>query len=221
MISHRVAALGLPLVLLASAPSAAAVDRAQRSPALDFSSALLLPGQSVDGDITIAGGDAGVNPFLKVAPATQSCAVPACSTNPPSLAQMLQLSVVNGAHAWRGTLAQAQGHILLPGGGIKPGQHRTYVVTLSLPARAGNAYEGLVARDPFSWGGKDDTGVLGAGGTRGTGKGSKGDGQTTTGRQGHSLPFTGFNALVDVGVALSLVAVGMMLITAARRRRRA
>jgi hypothetical protein len=124
--------------------------------------------------------------------------------------------VASGGHAWHGTLAQAQGRIALPGGDVKAGQHRTYVVTLSLPTTAGNSYEGLVVRDPVSWGGKDDTGVLGEGISRGGGNG----GQGTTGSQGDSLPFTGFNVVVDVGVALSLIAAGTMLVTATRRRRR-
>jgi hypothetical protein len=198
-------AAGISLALIAAGSGAAvgAAKRAHSGHGL-FAGQMLLPGKSVHADITVHGAGVPVRPFLEISAVRQRCAT-SCSATAPALAKMLQLSAVDGAgQTWTGSFAAAQSRVALPGGTIAAGQRRTYHLTLELPGRADNSYEGLAVSGHFSWGGIDASGQTVS---------------STSGQVGQ-LPFTGLDVMALLAVAGCLLGVGGTMVETARRRRR-
>jgi hypothetical protein len=200
-----IVAVGISFTLLA-AGSGAAVGAARHATGSHglFAGQVLLPGKSVHTDITVKGARVPVRPYLEISGVRQRCAGADCTAAAPVLAQMLQLSAADGAgHTWTGTFATAQKRIALPGGTIAAGDRRTYHLTLALPARAGNNYEGLAVSGQFSWGGVDASGHT----------------VTSTSGDGNQLPFTGLNALGLLAIGGCLLGAGSSVVATAKRRR--
>jgi hypothetical protein len=173
---------GISFALLAAGSGAAvgAANHARGSSRGLFAGQMLLPGESAHADITVMGARAPVRPYLEISAVRQRCTGAACTSAAPALAKMLQLSAGDGAgRIWTGTIAAAQRRVALPGGTIAAGHRRTYHLTLSLPARADNSYEGLIVSGHFSWGGTDASGHT----------------VSSTPDDRDHLPFTGLEAL--------------------------
>jgi hypothetical protein len=201
-----IVAAGTSFALLA-AGSGAAVGTAAHShgsPHGLFAGELLLPGKSAHSDITVRGAGVPVRPYLEISGVRQRCTGAACTAAAPALAQILQLSAADGAgHTWTRTFAAAQQRLALPGGTIAAGHHRTYHLTLSLPAAADNRYEGLAVSGHFSWGGTDAAGRT----------------VSSTSDPGSQLPFTGLDTLALLAIAGCLLGAGGSLVATAKRRR--
>lgn len=177
----------------------------------------LLPGASRTGHLTIAAPPVDATPYLHASHLRQRCAT-VCAASAPSLADVVTLIVASPSGAtWHGPLAALGGSgVSLPGGDVQRGHSRRYAVTLSLPARAGNAYQGLVVSAEIEWGTRDAAGnpvtkpgvsVLGESFRR------------APGQQPASLPFTGFAAALSLVAGLTLAGVGSLMVGVTRRRR--
>jgi hypothetical protein len=198
-------AAGIAFTLLAAGSGAAlgAVEHATGSPRGLFAGQVLLPGKTVRADITVKGARVPVRPYLEISKLHQRCEGSACTSAAPVLAQLLQLSASDGAgQTWTATIAGAEKLVTLPGGTIAPGHRRIYLLTMTMPARAGNSYEGLSVTGQFTWGGTDAAGR-----------------SVTSTSEGHQLPFTGFNSLELLAAAVCLVLAGTGLLATAKRRR--
>jgi hypothetical protein len=206
------AALSFGLVAVGAGAAVGAAERGHSSSRALFAGEVLLPGKSVHTDITVPVAHVPIRPYLEISAVHQRCAGPNCDTETPALADILQLSATDGAgQTWTGTFAAAQKRIALPGGTIAAGQRRSYYLTLSLPARADNSYEGLAVSGHFSWGGIDASGRV----------------VSSTSDQVGQLPFTGLDVIALLLAAGCLLGVGGTLVetarqvqTARRRRRR-
>jgi hypothetical protein len=198
------AAMSVTLLAAGSGVAAGAAVHSHGSPHGLFAGQLLLPGRSAHTDITVKGAGVPVRPYLEISGVRQRCAGATCTGAAPVLAQILQLSASDGAgHTWTRTFATAQQRLALPGGTIAAGHRRTYHLTLALPARTGNSYEGLAVSGHFSWGGLDASNRI----------------VTKSGPGGSSLPFTGLDTLALLAIAGCLLGAGGSLLATAKRRR--
>jgi hypothetical protein len=199
-----VAAVSFVLLTAGSGAAIAAANRANGTPRPLFGTQLLLPGESVHTQITVKAAQVPVRPYLDLSEVRQHCNVADCTSSPPVLAQMLELKATDhSGQVWQGSLAAVQHRVELPGGTIPAGGRRSYALTMSLPARAGNNYEGLAVSGAVSWGGMDASRHV----------------VTRSGPGKSALPFTGFDAVTMLAVAGCLLAVGSAIVAAAKRRR--
>jgi hypothetical protein len=198
------AALSFGLIAAGTGAAVGATERSHSSSRGLFAGEMLLPGKSVHTDITVPTARVAVRPYLEISAVHQRCAGPNCDTESPALADILQLSATDGAgQTWTGTFAAAQKRIALPGGTIAAGHRRSYHLTLSLPARADDSYEGLAVSGHFSWGGTDASGRV----------------VSSTSDQVGQLPFTGLDVIALLLAAGCLLGVGGTMVETARRRR--
>jgi hypothetical protein len=198
-------AASIAFTLLAAGSGAAlgAVEHETGSPRGLFAGQVLLPGKTVHANITVKGARVPVRPYLEISKLHQRCDGSTCTSSAPVLAQLLQLSASDGVgQTWTATIAGAERRVTLPGGTIAPSHRRTYQLTMTMPARAGNSYEGLSVSGQFTWGGTDAAGH-----------------SVTSTSDDHQLPFTGFNALELLALAGCLVVAGTGLLATAKRRR--
>jgi hypothetical protein len=180
-----------------------------------FASGPLVPGGSTTALIGVAAGPALDRPYLEIHRVRDHC-VSQCQLTRPSLSRLLTLSVTApGGAIWTGPIAGLSHPLVLPGdpaGGS--GQARHYSLRLALPRDTGNLGEGLATDLTFQWGRLDSRGrpvtrVLG-------GTVQRGPGRSAPSR----LPDTGYDAALAGLAGISAVGAGVVLLIAARSRRR-
>jgi len=192
----------------------------------------LLPGDTASTSITVAAMGRADNVEVQATRVQQRCAAASCPAHPGTLADMLVISLRDASgNAWTGTLADLAAGVTLPHSSLPPGHARTYGLSLTLPASGDNSIEGLAfsanlaltARDAngHAVGSSADqtlgTGVLGEKVTRGSGATRNGVAQGTA---DDSLPFTGYDAILALLVAVALISAGVSSVMAARSGRR-
>jgi hypothetical protein len=182
----------------------------------------LMPGQMTTAHITIPAAPVDAQPFIQLLDSGQHCGLSPCTTHPPALANILTLTVTDDANeSWKGTLADADRRILLPGGVLSPGHSRHYELTLGLPVQADDRYEGLSIIALLQWGGVDGHGRIVTAPRRGQINPPvvKSKSVTRTSPQGGPLAFTGFDAARLLVVGLASIGAGAVMVSTARRRR--
>jgi hypothetical protein len=119
---------------------------------------------------------------------------------PPPIADILTLSTTAPTgDTWTGTITQLRRGITLPGGIVAKDRDRSYALTLTLPARTGNRYQDIAFSGILRWGGTDASGVT----TSADGKDLIG-----AGPGGNTMPLTGFDLLLTLGIAAGLLGIG-------------
>jgi hypothetical protein len=194
--------LAVSVAGMAMAHAVPEVLRADASSAAVFPAVRLLPGESVHGSVTVPGAQVPARPYLQIDHVRTSCAT--CATEPPPLADILTLSfTAPTGETWTGTITQLEHRVDLPGGLMSKGNDRTYALVLSLPARAGNAYQDLAISGVLTWGGTDASGetrsLLGEHLTR----------PSVVGSGDNTLAVTGLDARLALGSALAMLVIGI------------
>jgi hypothetical protein len=178
-----------------------------------FPATSLMPGQTIVGHFEVPAQNQTFSPWLRVRDLRDGClgSGPCDSSRP--LSGLLQVVVTAPDGSTRETsIADLVKPELLPGGDIVPSSGaRRYQATLALPASAGNSAEARNVSFDLQYGSQAH--VLGE--TFHRGGGTRHPGVTN---QGGALPFTGADIVVEVAAALSLLAIGIMLLLAGRRR---
>jgi hypothetical protein len=186
-----------------------------------FASAVLVPGDAIQGTLTIPAASTTLMPYLRALRIQQTCGHADCPTTPHGLADLLLLTATApGGQIWRGTFAALAAGTTLPGGTVSAGQTRTYRLGLVLPASTSNQYEDMSVSAQLEWGGQDSAGtpvtaVLGETFSKGATSATR-----NGGAHGGALPFTGLDAERLVVLALVAVASGSYVLAASRRKRR-
>jgi hypothetical protein len=154
--SVAMAAASLILVAVSAGTAQAASSRPSGSRGPLFGTQPLLPGQSAHATITLPAAQVVTKPYLQIADFQQGCARANCTAARPRLARVLLLTVTDSDDvSWTSRFARLVHRRDLPGGTIAAGQDRTYQLTLSLPASAGNGYESLGFSASLRLGGTD------------------------------------------------------------------
>lgn len=181
-------------------------------------------GMSTSATVTVPSADHVTTPYMKALAVRDACASATCPADHGKLSQLLLVSAVDPAgQAWTGSFAALQAGVTLPGGPLTAHANgRPYRVTLTLPATATNADEGLSLGFTLEWGGQDASGnlttaVLGEAFSKSSGNGSSGGGTSSS---DSGLPFTGSASQIELGLAGVLLLAGASLSFAGRPRRR-
>jgi hypothetical protein len=179
-----------------------------------FSTESLVPGQTVAGHFVVPPRNQAFAPLLRVRDLSDRCVVnTACTSSSLPLSGVLHVVVTapdgSTLHTTVAALVKAE---RLPGGNIAPGTPaRRYDATLTLPADLANSYQARTVSFDLQYG--SATQVLG----ESFGRGGVFSGSDAAG----GLPFAVARFLIELAAVLSLLAVGLMVLLAARRRRHA
>jgi hypothetical protein len=186
-----------------------------------FPIAPLAPGNSTSTQIPISAAGRTLLPYLQVLNLRNTCDLD-CTAHSPQLSDLIDVTATapDGTH-WTRSLTSLASPTALSGGSLRAGAAtRTYRLAASLPHNVGNEGEGLSSSFDLRWGlmtsdGTAVTSVLGETYTRGKGTPSS---VLLVPIDGHELPATGFNIALTLAFGVSLMATGVLLTTAARRR---
>lgn len=188
-----------------------------------FSIAPLAPGSSTTTNIPVSSVGRTLTPYVQVLHLRNTCH-PYCTAGGPRLSDLVDVTATApDGTSWTRSLTSLASPTALTGG-LLPAKaaSRSYSLSASLPHGVGNEGEGLSSSFDLRWAvmttdGQPVTSVLGETFTRGQG-GSPSGPVFVVPIDGHELPATGFNCALTLAFGISLVAIGVLLAAAARRR---